>query len=614
VRGAPPGNVGYFFDDVSVPLLYHVAAGPGVLHPAFVERVSLYSGAYPVRFGRYSGGIVAGDAADPEGRVRGEASIRLIDSGAFLEVPFAGGAGSAMFGGRYSYTGLVISLLADDISLGYWDYQSKVSYRLNPEESVSLFAFGSHDYLSADDSQGEPQEILDLTFHRVNARYARELDARTTLGVQGSFGFERTGLGDNEDADLSATTLGVRATLDHRLSQRLQLRSGIDAGFTRQAIRLDVGSAADDEAELEGGAATTDNARMGRFASLGRTIFGQETPLPAPGIPEIPSTPPWWEGASEGEAEAQEADEAFEKTFAFSREDIVAGLWTEAVWTAAPHVTLTPGLRLDVYDTGGELQFTAEPRIAARFDLTEKVSVVHDFGLAHQPPSFAIPIPGLAGAASAGMQQAIQSSAGIEVALPVKLTGTATVFQNVILNSTDVFGTSNLSGGGLGEDPSFDRTTNHSYGLELYVKRSLAAKLGGFLSYTLSRSMRSVPRISGVSSFDRTHVINAALAYDLGRRWRLGVRTLTYSGIPAQVGNVQIAKSPPRTPWFYRIDWRLEKRWLIGTQGAWWAMVFEALNTTLNKEVLSSNCYAYGCKDEAIGPVTIPSIGAEASF
>jgi len=42
--------------------------------------------------------------------------------------------------------------------------------------------------------------------------------------------------------------------------------------------------------------------------------------------------------------------------------------------------------------------------------------------------------------------------------------------------------------------------------------------------------------------------------------------------------------------------------------------VFEVLNTTLNKEQLNGSCNAYRCKFEGIGPVTIPSIGAEGAF
>jgi TonB family protein len=42
VRGAPPGNVGYFLDGIRLPLLYHVGLGPSVVHPALISRVDLY--------------------------------------------------------------------------------------------------------------------------------------------------------------------------------------------------------------------------------------------------------------------------------------------------------------------------------------------------------------------------------------------------------------------------------------------------------------------------------------------------------------------------------------------------------------------------------------------
>src|SRR5262249_46512899 len=51
VRGAPPGNLGYFVDGVRVPYLFHIGFGPSVIHPGLVERVELYPGAYPAQFG-----------------------------------------------------------------------------------------------------------------------------------------------------------------------------------------------------------------------------------------------------------------------------------------------------------------------------------------------------------------------------------------------------------------------------------------------------------------------------------------------------------------------------------------------------------------------------------
>ena len=106
IRGAPPGNVGYFLDGVRVPLLFHVGIGPSAVHPALISRVDLYPGGYPARFGRFSGGIVSGEVAPPATEAHGEGNLRLFDVGALAETPIANGKGAVLLGGRYSYTAL----------------------------------------------------------------------------------------------------------------------------------------------------------------------------------------------------------------------------------------------------------------------------------------------------------------------------------------------------------------------------------------------------------------------------------------------------------------------------------------------------------------------------
>jgi len=95
VRGAPPGNVGYFLDGVRVPYLFHVAAGPSVVHPGIVDRVDLYSGGYPARFGRFAGAVVSAETTPPRPDWHGEGVVRLVDAGALVEGGFADGKGTA---------------------------------------------------------------------------------------------------------------------------------------------------------------------------------------------------------------------------------------------------------------------------------------------------------------------------------------------------------------------------------------------------------------------------------------------------------------------------------------------------------------------------------------
>jgi hypothetical protein len=244
---------------------------------------------------------------------------------------------------------------------------------------------------------------------------------------------------------------------------------------------------------------------------------------------------------------------------------------------------------------------------------------VHGLALVHQAPSFVATVPGFKPSLAGGLQTAVQHSAGVSYVLPAGFSSSLALFQSAFYDMTDLISVLQLEqtaqdeAGRYGDVVDF-RTGGHAYGLELMVRRSLSRKLGGFLSYTLSHSRRFARRISGPATTDRTHVLNLAASYDLGKDWRLGGRVLFYSGIPAQVAYLEAARHPPRTPPFWRLDFKLEKRWYVQRPHRWWGFNIEMLNATLNKEELSGSCNAYDCTYEEIGPVTIPAIAFEGAF
>jgi hypothetical protein len=593
VRGAPPGNLGYFFDGISVPSLYHVAVGPGVIAPPFIESVELYSGAAPARYGRFAGAVIAGTSARPEYRSRAEATVRLVDAGGVVEAPFAEGRGSLMLGGRYSYTAALVSLLVPDVSIGYWDYQARAVYDLDARQKVTLFGFGAYDFLTAVNEVGARQRIYDVMFHRLDARYERSVGADTRLLFAVGAGLDSTRAGDDDGdrtAGLHLRQVNARSVLEHRLSRHLQLRSGVEVIVSDLNVELDTLNDADEERE--------EIERDAQGNNLGI--------LPRTGVPDT---------RTEVLFDVRQIRRELELRRQFStRNDLLTALWLDLPLQVTPEVSLTPGLRLDVYKTGPDTALAPEPRIDVRYQVTPKIALKHDLGIAHQPPSFVAPVPGLMGNVSQGLQQSVQSSAGIEARVPWDLTASVTLFQTALFNGSDALGLFQLQRSDPNTDASIERVTGHSYGTELYLRRPLTRRWGGFVSYTWSRTTRTSGRLSGPSSFDRRHVVNVALANDLGHGMRAGGRLAFYTGAPTEVAYVEAAQSPPRTPSYFRLDLRLEKRWLIGHEGAWWTLVLEVLNSTLNKEVLNVSCYAYGCKEEAIGPVTIPSLGAEAAF
>ncbi len=546
VRGAPPGNVGYTLDGVRVPYLFHVAVGPSIVNPAMVERVDLYPGGYPARFGRFAGAMVAAETTAPREDFHGEATLRLFDAGAMVEAGFADGKGSALIGGRYSYTAALFSLISPTVHLDYRDYQARISYALTPKDRITLFAFGAYDLLQQE-RNGISSVVFGSEFYRVDARYDRRLPRGGTLRWGATWGFDQTRVGEQRNAqDL---LVGTRVEVVQPLDAELTVRGGLDVQIDRYSA---------------------DEARWADPDDPGAKLYNSLFP---------------------------------------PRADGVLGAWADLRWRPRPSVEITPGVRMDLFRSGAATASAVDPRLSFRVDLTPRVRLLQAYGLAHQTPSFVIPLPGVALAnLRGGLQTSVQASAGVEVDLPYATTATVTVFNNVFLDMSDTLGLrvrGNLS-------TVSARSLGAARGLEVYVRRRLSSQLGGFVSYTLSRSSRSAGEVSFPAAFDRTHVLNMALSYDFGRGFRAGARFTVYTGAPNFGADTDATTETTSTtstaitrdPAFYRLDLRAEKRWSF-PKSRFISLVAEMLNTTLHKEVLSG---------QEVGPISIPSLGLEGGF
>jgi TonB family protein len=234
VRTSPPEDVGYSIDGIRVPLLFHSGAGPSVIAPALVDSVDLYPGAYPARYGRYAGAIIAGETNPPAtDRPHADFAARVFDANAFAEVPYDGSRGSVMAAARYGYTNLVIGLVAPKYRIAYWDYQARISHRTWGEDTLAIFAFGAHDQLSY---LGQP--TFHVEYHRVDLRYDHPFDGGSlrvaaTLGSDDTFTALQTSTGAGASAALRGPSGRVRVELDARPIPSLRLRAGADAGLSR---------------------------------------------------------------------------------------------------------------------------------------------------------------------------------------------------------------------------------------------------------------------------------------------------------------------------------------------------------------------------------------------
>jgi TonB family protein len=593
VRGAPPGNTGFFLDGIEVPALFHLGVGPSLLHPGLIDSVDTYWGAYPARYGRFTGGIVAARTREPELHLHGEANVRVFDAGTLIEAPFANGRGVALAAGRYSYAGLVVPLFSPDTRLAYWDYQSRVRWELRPGEYLGVFAFGSFDTLKQlNDTTKSFEERLGFTFHRVDLRYDKDLGPDGHARVATTVGYDQSG---QEDVRAQKWLAGARVEIEKKVADGATFFVGGDTMVKRYA-----------------------------FDASGADSFSARTIYPP-------------------------------------RTDVVYGMHAEVIWRVSKRVEFTPGIRGDLFtsklDDGTESAVipAIDPRLETRLFVSPVVTWIWKFGLAHQPPSSFVSLPGLdIGRLRDGLQTSVQASQGVELALPQAITFTATTFLHRYLGLTDAASTCT--------ELQFDRTGcsaervgGRAYGLELLLKRALTKRIAGRVAYTLSRSVRqkklpsllaadnNAETVEVPSEFDRTHVLNVALSVDLGFGWNAGARFVAYTGrpysrlyqgkqpIPFTTGGTDY--NAQRLDGFERLDVRLEKRFPLGKTGHI-SIIAEGLNVTLSKESLGVDCTwtpvvgvnfpqdnfnlpntrENGCFQTTVGPITVPSLGVEGAL
>jgi TonB family protein len=550
VRGAPPGNLGYLLDDIRLPALFHVLAGPSVVHPALVDSLDFYPGPYPARYGRFTGGIAAGHVRRARHELHGELALRAFDSAGLIELPIPTGFETSLtLAGRVAYANPIAQLFAPEISVAYWDYQARLAHRPSTRDELALLAFGSRDSLVRD-HDGEREVVYGAEFHRLQLRYERDLE-RGALSLMAVGGWDRSQQADG-DVRLEDTTGRLRLDWTHALGPTARLGAGIDGGLDR--YRLDVTGLLDDPEQRED--------------------FLRRYP---------------------------------------ARVDSVAGGYLSARWSPSAGARLELGSRLDMFSSPGRVALALSPSVLAELDVSSRLTLLHGLGLSHQPPSSEVPQPGSNPVLGQGLQHALHASAGFRYLLPAELRFTLTLYQAALFDLSDGIGISRIDN----DDDTIEEDTRaigSSHGLELMLERALGRDLGGFVSYTLGSSRRSVGRARGPALFDRRHVLSGALSYRLGGGVRAGARGTFYTGVPADVAYLAAARDPPRTSAFYRLDLRLEKRWRLNDGGASWALVLEVLNTTLHEEALGKSCSAYVCREDTVGPLTIPSLGLEAMF
>jgi hypothetical protein len=582
VRGAAPGNTGYYLDGVRVPILFHVALGPSVIHPYFIDQVDFYASGAPVRLGRYASGIIEGRTrAARRDRAYGEFDVRLTDAGGLVEIPLnykydraclaeqrkkarskrtgrvkreecrrGPARGSLTFAGRYSYTAGVLTLVQANLKLRFWDYQARFDHALGKRATYTAFALGSFDELG---EKSNPTPFVRFEFYRLVQKIRHELPRGGVATYSLGLGLDRTGLS--------------------------RTRSNEWLIAPRVDVRVPVGESG--------------NAEFGAGIDQEVQIFRGATP-----------------------ATASEGWKLESLTQLFSDRVVSAtGMYAELLWRKG-RFDIRPGVRADLYAQVGHSPvlpqartvthaFGIDPRILVREKVGERWTLRQNVGVYHQPPSFPVPLPGLESFGfERGLQRNIQGSVGYELVLGNKLAITQDVYLGRLTNLQD-YDLASLSSGKLQEiDDLVISAKGWSYGLETMARLLPGQRAYGWAAYTLSRSTREYEYGGRApSNWDQRHIVNVVLGYRISDRWSFGGRLHFHSGRPytVQIGDQTASeallynRNNRRLPAYFQLDLRAERTWRFRA----WSLHFVAdlLNSTYSSEVIA--CVLQGNSDAA---------------
>ena len=547
VRGANPGNTGFFLDGIEVPALFHLALGLSAVHPYLIEGVDFYPGGSPANYGPYVSGIMAARTAPPPAdRVHVSADLTLYDAGGIITSPWDGGRGTVAVAGRYSYTGALFSVLQTGTVLRYGDYQLRVDHPLGGGQAT-LFAFGSLDNLGWTNA-GQSMQYGSLQFHRLDLRWRRPL-AGGRLMVATTVGADWT------DSTLFATPINVRAL---SASPRFIYSHGLGAH-----VDLELGASA--------------NAQT--FATQQPTFRPQSSDLGR------------------------------------SRDALTRAAYATLTLRVGSRLTVSPGVRVDVFNEESTQASFVEPRLDALFKLTDALALKVDGGRYAQMPSLPVSVPGFEafGLADLGAQTSLGGSVGLSARLPAHFTFDVTGYYQK-LRLTDIRNIDLSNPDPTAPDYLVSRD-GRAYGVEVLLRRADVGRFYGWLAYTLSWSQRyDDTGVLGRSDWDERHILNFVSGYRFGHGYSVGAGFSLHTGRWAPVigdGSYQ------QIPAFYQINARVARRFLFDRFVMDLYADFE--NVTLNPEVLQLQSEV----NPATGQTTVlqqsvklilPTIGLHAQF
>jgi TonB dependent receptor/CarboxypepD_reg-like domain/TonB-dependent Receptor Plug Domain len=524
IRGGGPSENVFYLDGVEIPVINHfttqgAAGGPtGILNVSFIEDATLSSSAFHARYDNALSSVLQfrqrdGNPTRMQGNLRVSASETALTAEGALD---KAGRTTFLASARRSYLQLLFEALGLPIRPDYWDFQYKVTHKINAKTTFTALGVGAIDkfFFEAPD-EATPENLYVLSsVPSINQWNYTQGFALKRLIENGYWNltFSRNML-DNQLDQFSDNADGKQSDESKRIV-------GVKSQEIENKLRFDINRFVGDWKFSAGAMAQYVKYNNNAFTRIRPEIRDSLNNLIQPGVTA-----------------------RFNTAIDFFR----YGLFGQVNRTFfGQRLGVSFGVRTDgntFTDDGNNLLQTISPRASVSYALVEKWKVNASVGRYYKTPLYTVlgfrdnenrlvnrDMP---------YMRSDHYVAGVEYvptrSLRFTVEGFLKRYTDYPIGLFNGISLANQGGGFgiLGNEDVVATGTGESYGFEFFVQQKLNKNFYFTGSYTLFWSKFS--NLDGrlfASAWDNRHLVSLISGYKLPRNWELGVKYRFQGGVP----------------------------------------------------------------------------------